>query len=73
MFKHTTEHSFITKHVMKENTEYKKSGKRYSVSALQMFFVFVFFFCELHFQRLLLCTVHKECGRFSHKYDKIQN
>lgn len=31
MFKHTTEHSFITKHVMKENMEYQKSGKRYSI------------------------------------------
>lgn len=34
MFKHTTEHSFITKHVLKENMEYKKSGKRYSISTL---------------------------------------
>lgn len=31
MFKHTTEHSFITKHVMKQNMEYKKSGKRCSI------------------------------------------
>lgn len=31
MFKHTTEHSFIAKHVIKKDKEYKKSGKRYSI------------------------------------------
>lgn len=65
MFKRTTESSSVTKHVMKEKTEFKKSDTVYQRCKC---------FCELHFQRCsLLRTVHEECGRFPHKYDKSQN